>query len=68
MELRIFCKKGNCQNMIRIQVKLGIKIKDILYVHGWVERPEIGPVCTSCQNLEYELRIENQVKNRRKSA
>jgi len=54
--------------MIRIQVKLGIKIKDILYVHGWVERPEIGPVCTSCQNLEYELRIENQVKNRRKSA
>jgi hypothetical protein len=64
MEIRIFCRKGNCQNMLRKETRLGNRTKDILYVHGWIEQPDIGPVCTSCRNFEFEINQSNQAKNK----
>jgi hypothetical protein len=55
MELRIYCSKGNCQNMIKKNVQFGSRIKDIIYVHGWIEKPGMGPVCNSCWNLDFEM-------------
>ncbi|MBN2402692.1 MAG: hypothetical protein JXN64_09845 [Spirochaetes bacterium] len=68
MELRIYCRKGNCQNILRKEIKLGDRIKDVLYVHGWIEDPVIGPVCPGCQISEHEIHIDYLSNKKRKSA
>ncbi len=53
MELRIFCQWGSCENMLRADVRLGCKEKDILYIYGWKKINDMI-VCHECLQADRE--------------
>ncbi len=53
MELRIFCQRGSCQNMLKTTKKLGYNIANVLYIHGWKKINDII-VCQECLQANRE--------------
>jgi hypothetical protein len=53
MELRIFCQRGSCENMLRAEARFGCKVKDILDRNGWKKINDIN-ICKECLQIEQD--------------
>jgi hypothetical protein len=61
MELRIFCQRGSCQNMLKTTRRLGYNIANVLYTHGWEKRDGLI-ICRECLAAETEKVFFQQKK------
>ena len=61
IELRLFCQKGDCSKMLKVELKsLPYSEDQVLRLHGWTKDADGLIVCPECQQLEQKKKSERQ--------